>query len=346
VNGRVSRSGSDAPYPLKLQPVMSRRIWGGSRLQQLPGLLAAGTRDPGGRDDPVGESWQVYGGNLISNGALKGKTLQQAASLYGAALLGSSSVERYGMQFPLLAKLIDAQLPLSLQVHPDDAHARTYEAASGHLGKAEGWVILSAAPGATIIRGFHSDVTAGQVRQAVQDGTVLQLMNVIPVQAGDVIYNPPGMVHAIGAGILLYELQQSSDLTYRLYDYGRRDGSGQPRELHLEQALAVAQLQRSDREPSIAEQDRSGRQQLHACGYFVLERLTVPEAAGLSTGADSLQLLTCTSGSVTIESSGHGLQLLAGESAVLPASLGAYRLTGSGVIMRGVLPQAAPEAGT
>jgi mannose-6-phosphate isomerase len=125
VNGRVSRSGSDAPYPLKLQPVMSRRIWGGSRLQQLPGLLAAGTRDPGGRDDPVGESWQVYGGNLISNGALKGKTLQQAASLYGAALLGSSSVERYGMQFPLLAKLIDAQLPLSLQVHPDDAHART-----------------------------------------------------------------------------------------------------------------------------------------------------------------------------------------------------------------------------
>jgi mannose-6-phosphate isomerase len=320
-----------APYPLELEVSLSRRIWGGSRLPELLGV-------PPAAGEPFGEAWQVYGGNRILNGPLAGRTLQQAADTCGAALLGSASTARYGKQVPLLAKLIDAARPLSLQVHPDDAWARTHEAESGHLGKAEAWFVLDARPGARIIRGFKRDVTAGEVRQAVKDGTLEGLMNVIPVRAGDVIFNPPGMVHAIGAGILLYEIQQSSDLTYRLYDYGRLDDSGRPRALHLEKALAVAGLQRSSSERDGRVLLERGRTELVRCDWFVLELLEVTGSSTLAVTPASLELLTCTAGSVQLEGSWGALPLAAGHSMVLPASLGTCRLAGSGTLMRSFLP--------
>jgi mannose-6-phosphate isomerase len=311
---------------------MSRRLWGGNRLPELLELT------PPESGDPYGESWQVYADNRILNGPLAGRTLQQAADLYGAALLGSASVKRYGNRVPLLAKLIDAAEPLSVQVHPDDAYAHSREAHTGFSGKAEAWFVLDAAAGARIIRGFQHDVTAGQVRQAVTDGTLEGLLNVIPVQAGDIIYNPPGMVHAIGAGILLYEIQQSSDLTYRLYDYGRRDAAGNLRTLHPERALDVATLQRSDRELPEARSLAAGRDLLIECEYFVLEKLTVSGGMRLATTPASLELLSCTAGLVTLETPGSEFPLPAGQSTVLPASLGPYRLTGSGTVMRSFLP--------
>lgn len=228
-------------YPLRLEPCLSPRVWGGGRLPAMLGrpLPAAGR---GAHEEPIGESWMVYQDNLVTNGSYAGLTLGTVAKRRGAALVGDLSAARYGDRVPLLSKLIDAADALSVQVHPDDAYAMEHERESGHLGKSEAWYVLDAAPDAAVLWGFIADETPASIVRAVADGTLETRMNRVPVAPGDVIHNPAGTVHAILGGILLFEIQQSSDLTYRLYDHGRVGADGEPRALHLEQALAVAHL--------------------------------------------------------------------------------------------------------
>lgn len=321
-------------YPLRLERTPSRRLWGGRRLEPLLGLEAPG------EGDPWGESWQVYAGNRILNGPLAGLTLQAAADGLGADLLGTRALELYGTQVPLLAKFIDAAQDLSLQVHPDDDYARRFEAASGHLGKAEAWLILEADPDAFVYWGFREDVNEAQVRAAIADLSLAGLLNRVRVSAGDVVYNPPGTVHAIGAGILLFEIQQSSDLTYRLYDFGRRDSAGNLRELHVDKALQVANLQGGETALARPRQLLPGMRELVRCEHFVMQELLVQsEPLQQATSPGSFEIVTGVRGSTRLSlPAGAEYSLATGESLVLPATLGAWTLLGAGRVVRCFLP--------
>ncbi len=322
-------------YPLRLEPRFSRRIWGGDR---LPGFLGITPREvPGEARDPIGESWMVYADNRVLNGRFAGRTLQGVADALGVRLVGTASGARYGEKVPLLAKFIDAAERLSVQVHPDDAYALTRESSSGHLGKSEAWYVLDARADAVVLWGFVHDVTREEVRLAVGEDRLERLMNRVPVRAGDVIYNPAGTVHAIGAGVLLFEIQQSSDLTYRLYDYGRVDASGGRRALHLERALDVATFAGGDASRVAPRALPSGWTRLIGCEHFVMDLLVLGgDVSEVRAAADpsSLQLVVAADGEIVLHWSGGEEALARGAAVVLPAALGGFRLTGGGRVLR------------
>lgn len=319
-------------YPLLLEQRMSRRVWGGRKLAEYLGV------DEPVAGEPYGEAWQVYAENKVLNGPLAGKSLAEVASASGGSLLGTASLSRYGKTVPLLAKFIDAAKPLSIQVHPDDDYAREHEAGSGHLGKAEAWYILDCQPGAEIVWGFRDDMTRDGVRRAVAAGELEKFVNHVSVAPGDVIYNPEGTVHAIGTGLFLFEIQQASDLTYRLYDYGRRGDDGRERELHLEQALEVADLRAARLAKAAPLQLAEGRSLLIETRHFVMESLHPATGLTLATSPASLELLTVTRGGVRLSCASGQIELLAGTSVVLPAILGEYLLEGSAEILRCYVP--------
>ena len=323
-------------YPLLLERFLSPRLWGGNRLESFLNL-----NEPFEADEPLGESWQVYAKNRIKNGELAGRTFEEAANDYGEALLGTASVARYGMTVPLLAKFIDAADKLSIQVHPDDAYAQTHEAESGHLGKSEAWVILEAEPGAEVIWGFKDALSEAEVREAVREGRLTPHLNHVPVRAGDVVYNPAGTVHAIGAGILLFEIQESSDLTYRLYDYDRRGASGEKRELHVDKALEVADLSPGERAKVAPKVLGEGKTELLKTEHFAVERWEVSGMQNETTRSQSFDILTVLEGGLELtagEKVGEITSLSRGESVVLPASLGDYTLQGHATLLRCYVP--------
>ncbi len=323
---------TDQLYPLELGRFLSTRLWGGDRLASFLDLS-----EPAG-DEPLGEAWSVYGGNRVLNGPLQGKTLAELSTEFGAALVGTVAAERYGNRFPLLAKFIDAGDEVSIQVHPDDAYAAKHESDSGFLGKSEAWLILDAEPDARIIWGFRDAVTADEVRRAAQEERLEPHLNFVPVRAGDVVYNPAGTVHAIGAGIFLYEIQQASDLTYRLYDYGRKDSSGNPRDLHLDKALAVADLTPGEHALVTPKPLGDGKTELLKTEHFATERWEVSGEIAATTEPSSADLLSALSGELTVRSGDTEVVLKQGGSCVLPAALGAYTVSGEGVLLRSYVP--------
>ena len=320
------------PYPILLERRLSRRLWGGNQLATYLGI----EEQQGG--EPLAESWQVFEENRIRNGPFEGRTLAEVASESGAWLLGTASLARYGNKVPLLAKFIDAAKPLSIQVHPDDAYAKRHEAATGHLGKAEAWYILASGPGAQVIWGFEREMTAEGVRSAVEAGELERFVNHIDVSPGDVIYNPEGTVHAIGANIFLFEIQQASDLTYRLYDYGRKDAAGRERDLHLEQALEVASFAAGDMAKVAPLELGGGRRLLVESRHFGMESVEPSGRLPLATSPASLEILTVTRGSVALGWSAGVVELSAGTSVVLPAVMGEYSLEGEAQILRCYVP--------
>jgi mannose-6-phosphate isomerase len=268
----------------------------------------------------------VYEGNRITNGPLAGQTLAEATHALGETLVGSRTMARYGADFPLLAKLIDAGDRLSVQVHPDDAYAHRVEAGTGFHGKTEAWHILDADPGAELIYGFARPTSPAEVTAAIADDTLLDLLQHIPAAAGDTVYVPAGTVHAIGRGILLYEIQQKSDITYRLYDYGRKNATtGQPRELHIAKSLDVLDFTPPDRGLLAPLALGPGRDVLVACPLFALERWHADETQALTTDPGTFEILTVIDGSLGVQWAGGALELHR-QSAVLPAGLGAYTL--------------------
>lgn len=300
-----------------LERRLDSRIWGGDTLGPWLGL----------RDAPpkLAESWQVYEHNRIADGPLAGQTLAEVVTQHGAALVGTRSFERYGAEFPLLAKFIDAADNLSVQVHPDDEYAHRVEAATGFHGKTEAWYILRATPGAEVIHGLVQPTDRATFAGAVREGTLLDLLRRVPVAAGATIFVPAGTVHAINAGIMLFEIQQKSDLTYRVYDYDRRDDQGRPRELHLERALDV--IEYGAPPPDVTPQPLGeGRTLLVACAYFTMERWELAAATQAATEPTSFEILTVIEGQADLAWADGTRRLRLGESIVLPASLGAYRV--------------------
>ena len=318
-------------YPLELDRYLSPRLWGGDRLVSFLDLS-----EPAG-EEPLGEAWVVYGENRVLNGPLQGKTLEDLTAELGAELIGTAPSERYGNTFPLLAKFIDAADKLSLQVHPDDAYAHEHEADTGH-GKSEAWLILEAAPDAHIIWGFKDALTPDEVKAAAKEERLEPHLNKVPVEAGDVVYNPAGTVHAIGAGIFLFEIQQASDLTYRLYDYGRKDSSGKPRELHLDKALDVADLTPGEHALLTLKPLGEGKTELLKTEFFAAERWEVSGDMQASTDPTSADLLSAVSGELSVRAGDTEVTLTQGGSCVVPAALGAYSVSGEGVLLRCYVP--------
>lgn len=215
-------------YPLLFEPNLHTVVWGGERLTKWKGLP---------EQEHIGESWEVSAvessPSVISNGVFAGKTLPQAVADAPDEILGRSVAKRYGGKMPLLVKFIDARNDLSIQVHPNDEMAQREH---GKLGKSEMWYVLDAEPGACIYAGFKKKLSADEYKRMVQDGSITDALARHEAHAGDVFYIPAGRVHAICSGILLAEIQQSSDVTYRIFDYNRPGLDGKPRELHTEYA--------------------------------------------------------------------------------------------------------------
>jgi mannose-6-phosphate isomerase len=295
----------------------------------------------------VGESWETALDAVAINAPYTGQTLEQLVQAFGVEFIGIRAAAIFGMRFPLLAKFIDARAELSVQVHPGDAYASEHE--GGKLGKTECWYILHAEPGARVVYGLKRKAIVEEVRRAVEETRLDELLNTFEVHAGDVIFVPAGTVHAICSGIVLYELQEYSDVTYRLYDYGRLQVNGQPRELHLKRGLDVMRYEppRFERvAPLVIEEAPAYRRSvLVGCHYFLEEELLLNGDMSDATPSGSCQILSVLGGVCTVRSEHGEITLPLGGTAVLPASLGEYTLVGTNArLVRSYVPEADDEA--
>lgn len=295
---------------LKLQPACKDYLWGGEKLRTDYHVNSDLT--------PLAEAWVLSchpdGASLLENGI----TLPDYIKANPAAL--GINCGKFA-DFPLLIKLIDAKKALSIQVHPSDAYALEHE---HQYGKTEMWVILDHKPGAFLYYGFKAPITKEEYRRRIAENTLTEVLNAVEVHKGDVFFIPSGTLHAIGAGILLAEIQQNSNVTYRVYDYGRLGADGKPRALHIEQALAVTDLAKPTR--------LSFGSYLGRCRYFTTDLLQ-GDAAG-TAGAESFVSLLVTSGAGTLASEGQTVPVRQGDSVFLPANSGPYSLQGDCTVLR------------
>ena len=296
--------------PLRLRPIFQERIWGVENLPEWYPQPAPGK--------PIGEAWLTAETCVVDSGPLEGTTLAELTRQYPAAF-GSSGKDG----FPLLIKTLFPREKLSVQVHPDDRQA----AELGELrGKTECWYILSADPGAAVAVGFREPLSIAAIQEAIENKTLEAKLAYLPVKAGDMVYVDAGTVHAIGPGMVVLETQQYSDMTYRLYDYGR------PRELHIGPGLAVAKVQ-SDA-GLVAPVDMDGFTRLVASPYFVVDRFVAMPAASALAMKDKVQMLFALQEGCVVESAGSAAPLEPGSIFVLPAEGVEYTIRGAGEVIR------------
>lgn len=310
-------------YPLTFTPVLKHYLWGGRNLEQLGRQLP-----PTGL---VAESWEIAGHadgtTVVDNGPFAGQPLTAVQQILGLDLLGRHNAWAHARgKFPLLVKLLDAHAPLSVQVHPDDHYALAHE--DNELGKTEMWVVLRAEPDAQIILGVKAGANGTNFREAVALGRLEPFLHVLPVKAGDHICVPAGTLHAIMGGLLIVEIQQNSNATYRVYDWGRVGADGEPRQLHIDKALEVIDFGRAEptvSHPSwLAESDGVQRWELCRNRYFVTERVLMTPGAvfhGACCG-DTLEIWGTLTGEVDI----NDVRLPAVRFTLLPAALGAFHV--------------------
>ena len=265
-------------YPLTFTPALRDYIWGGRNLERLYGR----SLPPG----PTAESWEISGhptaSTVVDSGPLRGKPLPEVLDSYGVDLVGTRAcwaLER--SKFPLMIKLLDVEKRLSVQAHPPDDYAMAHE--DGELGKTEMWYVLHARPGAHLIMGLRPGVTQATFRQAVADESLEECLNHLPVKAGDAFLISPGTVHAALEGLVIAEVLQNSDTTYRVYDWGRMGTDGQPRPLHLRKAMEVIDFQQDPPGPIVpvlaGTYEGITRYELTRCQYFVVERVSLESGA-------------------------------------------------------------------
>ena len=303
--------------PVRLSPAFKDYLWGGERLRTDYRKSTDLT--------PLAESWELSahkdGESRIVGGKYDGYTLSAYVEAIGRKALGTRA-ERFDY-FPILIKFIDARGDLSVQVHPSDAYALEHE---GEYGKTEMWYILDCDEGASLYYGFSRDVTKDELTEAIGRGTLTELLRKVPVKKGDVFFIPAGTVHAIGAGIVICEIQQNSNTTYRVYDYNRRDKDGNLRPLHVEKALAVASLTKA---PAHKDTPKGADVLLASCEYFSVRLLTVTDSVSLEATAESFHALTVTEGEGTLRHASGELPLRKGDTLFLPACCGHYTLEGA-----------------
>ena len=301
--------------PLKFEPILKTIVWGGEKIAPYKGIET--------EQKHIGESWELSGvaGNesVVADGPLKGKTIAQLVKEYKADLVGKHVYENTGDEFPLLIKFIDALTDLSIQVHPNDELAAKRH--NGSKGKTEMWYVVDAEPGAHLLAGLTEKITPEQYAAKVADGTITDVLARYEVKPGDVFFLPAGRIHAICGGCFIAEIQQTSNITYRIYDYGRLGLDGKPREVHTQLAkdaidYTVYPSYRTDYTPAKDEEV-----EVVSCQYFTtsIYDLTLPYAKDLS-GIDSFMVVMCLTGSGTIEVDGEEVPVHQGETVLIPAA--------------------------
>lgn len=308
-------------YPLKFTPIYKDKIWGGNKIKTVL------DKDFGNLPN-CGESWELSGveGNVsvVSNGYLAGNTLEELIEVYMGDLVGDQVFETYGIEFPLLIKFIDANDDLSIQVHPDDKMAKERHNA---FGKTEMWYVMQADPGSKLQSGFSQEVDQDKYLFKLEHNELADILNFEEVTAGDVFFIPAGRVHAIGKGILLAEIQQTSDVTYRIYDYDRRDNEGNPRELHTDLALDAIDYTLHSAYKTSYEPKPNESVELVSCNYFTTNVLDVNERIEKDYNVlDSFVIYICLDGQLQVETESGSETVHKGDTVLIPASIENVRL--------------------
>ncbi|MCK0162221.1 type I phosphomannose isomerase catalytic subunit [Allomuricauda sp. F6463D] len=301
-------------YPLKFKPILKERLWGGTKLKDVLNKPI--------ESDITGESWELSGvkGDIsqVSNGNLEGTSLQDLIDGQSEAFLGKSVVERFGKEFPILIKFIDAKQDLSIQLHPNDDLAKERH---NSFGKTEMWYIMDADPGAKLIVGFNKDVEKQEYVKSIEEGTLTDLMNYEEVGEGDTYFINTGKIHAIGAGILLAEIQQTSDITYRVFDFDRRDKDGNLRELHTSLAVDAIDYEKKDDFKIDYPKQKDMVNPMVDCPYFKTNIMELSESMKQDlSDRDSFSIYMCVAGSATINNDWGSAPINKGETVLISAS--------------------------
>lgn len=323
-------------YPYILQPKLAPAIWGGSGLVQEFGKQG----DPGVK---IGESWECWDENRVTNGPLAEQTVAQLRATLGAKLLGSIDSSRI---FPILTKIIDACDSLSVQVHPDDAYAQRVEHQPN--GKTECWYVLQAKPGAELVMGWTRDTTREEYERRVADGSLGDILRRVAIEAGDAFYIPAGTLHAIGAGIAIFETQQASDLTYRIFDWNRLGPDGKPRDLHVQKAADVLNYKAgtSDALSELAyAYEGFQRTALIADSHFIVERVMATETPASMATHDRPLIVMTLEDELQLDCDEGNARLHRYQTALIPAAAQSVRISGNGPASPFLLvtPPASPE---
>lgn len=313
-------------YPLKFKTIFKSVVWGGEKIAPFKGVETD--------QHNIGESWELSGvkGNesVVAEGELAGKTVAELAAEYKGELLGQKVYEKTGTEFPLLVKFIDARDDLSIQVHPDDKLAA--ERHNGSKGKTEMWYVVQADEKAHLMSGLTKNITPEEYASKVDDNTVTEVLHDYNVKAGDVFFLPAGRIHSIGSGCFIAEIQQTSDITYRIYDFGRKGLDGKPRELHTELSKAAIDYTVLPDYKTAYTEKQNEENEIVSCEYFTtslydLDKPVTKEVKSL----DSFLIVICTEGKGSLtDSEGNTVSLRQGETVLVPACTGSVTFTPKG----------------
>jgi len=307
-------------YPLKFQPILKDKIWGGQKLQQILNKPTSSTE--------AGESWEISDvegdTSVVSNGTMAGTSLKSLMELHTTDLLGHKNFQQFGTKFPLLIKFIDAKSDLSVQLHPNDALAK---ARHNSFGKTEMWYVVQADPDSNLIVGFNQPMTKELYLKHLEAKTLESILNFDKVEAGDTYFIEVGRIHAIGAGVLLAEIQQTSDVTYRVYDWDRVDSKGNHRELHNDIALEAFDFDMPDNYRVNYSRDAQTSTELVSCPYFTTNVLEVKTSLLVENNHDSFMIYMCVEGSAIVKIEGHQTEFSKGETVLIPAGIKSFSIS-------------------
>ena len=312
-------------YPIIFDPILKERIWGGTKLKTEFNKNIT--------SDITGESWElstVKGDvSVISNGKYEGKSLNELISEFPEEVLGAKIHEKFGTEFPLLFKFIDAREDLSIQVHPNDELAKERH---NSFGKTEMWYVMQADEGARIVVGFKENSSKEEYVENLENKSLLSILKEVPVKAGDVFFLETGTIHAIGAGIVIAEIQQTSDITYRVYDWDRVDAEGKSRELHIDLALDAINYNTTDTEKIYSKEENKSNPVVN-CPYFITNYFPVNGAVSVEKSGDSFTVYMCMEGNFDLELNGNKWSYKKGDTILVPAAMKNFKLNGNAILL-------------
>lgn len=312
-------------YPLQFAPILKERIWGGEKLKTILNKPIT--------SNITGESWElstVEGDvSVVANGILKGKSLMELIDEIPNEILGTKVYKRFGKQFPLLFKYLDAREDLSIQVHPNDKLAKERH---NSFGKTEMWYVTQADADARIIVGFKEDSSKEEYLKHLNDKTLVSILDDVKAKPGDVFFLETGTVHAIGAGLVVAEIQQTSDITYRLYDFDRKDAQGNTRELHVDLALDAINYNKVETQKKYETKTNTSNVVVD-CPYFTTNFIPLENKVEVSKSGETFTVYMCIEGSFEIEYNGFKQSYIKGDTVLVPAEINAFILTGKASIL-------------
>jgi len=312
-------------YPLQFTPILKERIWGGEKLKTVLGKSI--------ESSTTGESWElstVEGDvSVVANGALKGRSLMQIIDESPNEILGTAVYKKFGKQFPLLFKYLDAREDLSIQVHPNDALAKERH---NSFGKTEMWYIMQADDDARIIVGFKEKSNANEYVENLKNKTLLSILDDVKVKSGDVFFLETGTVHAIGAGLVVAEIQQTSDITYRIYDFDRVDAQGNGRELHIDQALDAINYEKVDTYKEYTKEVNQSNVVVD-CPYFTTNFVPLDGEVSIKKSSETFTVYMCVEGSFELVYNGEKYHYKKGDTVLIPAAIDTFVLNGKASIL-------------